>query len=223
MGGRGREVGWRQVIAAHGDDRDRLRRSSCGHQVVGDHLSGNHEPVGPAERATERRFVPVHPAAWVGLGDAAPEQIVDGGDHGGPPGSDGGQRGGVDHVEPGGRPHGPVVPCTGQQWSRQARDTYGMAERGERILAVAAAGETAGQQVEVGPLVGAEGVEALEQAEDIGPDPARRRSGAVARPTGGGAPTASPGSPRPDRGARPAAAAGVAVQLRPGLRRTPSS
>ncbi len=117
--------------------------------------------------------MPAQPAARVGVGDATPEQIVNRDHEGRVAGLERGERGRVDHVVPGPSPHQPVVPCPGQQWSRQARDPQGMAERGKRIVAVASARRTARRQGEVRGDPGAESGQALEEAEDIGADASR--------------------------------------------------
>ena len=78
------QVGRREVVRAHRDDGDRLRRGAGLHQVVGHHVGRHDEAVGPPQRPRSAASCQRATSRRVGVGHPAPQQVVHRHHQGGP-------------------------------------------------------------------------------------------------------------------------------------------
>ena len=172
-----RPVRRRQVVGPHRDGGDRVRRRAGLHQVRGDDVGRHDEVRSPPQRPPERRLVPATTPGWVGVGYPTPQQVVDRHHQRHPARFQGGQRHGMDDVDPGRGPDEPAVPGPRQQRPGQ-RPRCGAGDRGLPAGPSGPRGRSAGGERQVGGtrrVRRLQGVEPLEQAEDVGPDAAGRR------------------------------------------------
>ena len=127
------QVGGRQVVGPHGDDRDGLRGGAGLARSAATTSAGTMNRSAPPQGAAQGRLVPGPAAGRVGLGHPAPQQVVHRGHQGGAPRLEGGERGGLDHVEPGPGPQQAVVPGPGEHGPGQRGAVQRMAQLGQGV------------------------------------------------------------------------------------------